>query len=84
MSASAHEHHDPKGRVEDARLITGRGKYAADWNVAGQLYAHFVRSDRAHAEIVSVNIEPARRHPGVMGVFTGSDAVRAGYTKAPP
>jgi len=83
MSASAHEHHDPKGRVEDARLITGRGKYAADWNVAGQLYAHFVRSDRAHAEIVSVNTEPARRHPGVVGVFTGSDAVRAGYTKAP-
>jgi len=83
MSASAHGHHDPKRRVEDARLITGCGKYAADWNLSGQLYAHFVRSDRAHAEIMSVNTDAARRHPGVKAVYTGSDAVHAGYTKAP-
>ena len=42
------------GRVEDLRLVTGAGKYASDWSLPGQLYAAFVRSDRAHAEIVSV------------------------------
>jgi len=83
MSANAHTDHGPKMRVEDARLITGGGRFAADWNLAGQLHAQFVRSERAHAEIVSVNVEAARRHPGVKGVFTGDDAVRAGYTKAP-
>ena len=75
-------HHDGR-RVEDFRLLTGAGKYASDWNVPGQLYGHFVRSDRAHAEIVSLDSAPALKYPGVKHVFTGEDAVRAGYTKAP-
>jgi carbon-monoxide dehydrogenase large subunit len=68
-------------RVEDLRLVTGAGKYAADWSLSGQLYASFVRADRAHAEIVSVNTAKAARHPGVRRVFTGADALAAGYTK---
>jgi len=76
----AHAHHF-SGRVEDRRLVTGTGKYAADWSLPGQLYACFVRSDRAHAEIVSVNVDKALKHPGVKRVYTGADALRAGYTK---
>lgn len=76
-------HHHPGNRVEDFRLITGMGKYAADWNAPGQLYGYFVRADRAHAQIVAVDVAPALAHPGVKHVFTGADAVRAGYTKAP-
>ena len=57
-----------KGRREDARLLTGQGKFTADWNLAGQLYGHFVRSDRAHAEIVSIKV-PA----GKAVIFTGKD-----------
>ena len=41
-----------KGRREDARLLTGQGRFTADVNLPEQLYAHFVRSDRAHARIV--------------------------------
>jgi carbon-monoxide dehydrogenase large subunit len=83
--AHAAQHHfpTPKMRVEDARLVTGSGKYAADWSLKGQLYGHFVRSDRAHAEIVAIDATAARRHPGVVGIFTGEDAVRAGYVNAP-
>jgi carbon-monoxide dehydrogenase large subunit len=81
MSAKAHDHHDPVGRVEDARLVTGAGTFAADWNVPGQLHGCFVRSDRAHAEIVAVDVERALKHPGVKAVVTGADAVRAGYVK---
>lgn len=78
--ASAHHHGN---RVEDFRLITGHGKYAADWNEAGQLYACFVRADRAHAEIISLDSKAALAFPGVKLILTGEDAVRAGYTKAP-
>jgi carbon-monoxide dehydrogenase large subunit len=74
-------HHDGR-RVEDQRLITGAGKYAADWNAPGQLYGYFVRSDHAHAAIVSVNTAKALAHPGVRQVYTGEDAVAAGYVRA--
>ncbi len=74
-------HHDGK-RVEDHRLITGAGTYAADWHVPGQLYGVFVRSDHAHAQIVSVNAARALTHPGVKAVYTGEDAVAAGYLRA--
>ena len=70
-------------RLEDVRLITGTGTYASDWNLPGQLYAHFVRSDRAHAEIAAIDVSEALKQPGVAGVYTGEDAVRAGYVKAP-
>ena len=80
MSAKAH-HHGPVGRVEDARLVTGAGTFAADWSLPGQLHGYFVRSDRAHADIVAVNAERASRHAGVKAVITGADAVRAGYVK---
>src|SRR5215213_11874741 len=68
-------------RLEDLRLIMGEGTYASDWNLAGQLHAAFVRSDRAHAKIVSIDTSDARKHPGVGGVYTGEDAVREGYVK---
>ena len=48
-----------KGRREDLRLVTGQGKYTSDWNLPGQLYGSFLRSDRAHAEIVSIDTGPA-------------------------
>ena len=76
-------HHHHGNRVEDFRLITGAGKYASDWNAAGQLYGYFLRSDRSHAEIAALNAAPALAHPGVRHVFTGDDAVAAGYVKPP-
>jgi carbon-monoxide dehydrogenase large subunit len=70
-------------RLEDTRLITGSGKYAADWSLKGQLHGYFLRADRAHAEIVAIDAGAALKHPGVVGIFTGEDAVRAGYVNAP-
>ena len=54
-------------------MLTGRGRYVADWNLPGQAHAHFLRSDRAHAEIVSIQKEEALRSKGVVAVFTGED-----------
>jgi carbon-monoxide dehydrogenase large subunit len=72
-----------KGRREDLRLVTGQGKYTSDWNLPGQLYGHFLRSDRAHAEIVSIDAAPARASAGVAAVFTGSDTAKAGFKSTP-
>ena len=72
-----------KGRREDLRLVTGQGKYTSDWNLPGQLYAHFLRSERAHAEIVSIDTEEAAKSPGVVAVFTGADTAKAGFKSTP-
>jgi carbon-monoxide dehydrogenase large subunit len=73
-----------RGRREDDRLLTGRGQYAADWSFPGELYAHFLRSDRAHAEIVSIRTAEAARHAGVVRIFTGEDVAKAGFKTPPP
>ena len=82
MENHAHPSHHVN-RVEDRRLITGHGKYAADWNAPNQHYAYFVRADRAHAEIIAIDVAAARAQPGVQLVLTGEDAVRAGHVNAP-
>src|SRR4051812_31502458 len=62
-----------KGRLEDDRMLTGRGKYVSDWNVPGQAYGYFLRSDRAHADIVALDAAAALALPGVLAVITGED-----------
>lgn len=72
-----------KGRREDLRLVTGQGKYTSDWNLPGQLYGYFLRSDRAHAELVSIDANAARSSPGVVAVLTGADTAKAGFKSTP-
>ncbi len=70
-------------RLEDPRLLTGQGTYAADWHLPGELHAAFLRSDRAHAQLLGVDVTRARALPGVRLILTGEDAVRAGFVRAP-
>jgi carbon-monoxide dehydrogenase large subunit len=60
-------------RREDARLLTGRGQYVDDIPDAGVLHAVVVRSTHAHARLRRVDLERARRHPGVVAAFASSD-----------
>jgi carbon-monoxide dehydrogenase large subunit len=60
-------------RREDPRFITGRGTYVDDVKLPGVTYAAFVRSPHAHARIRKIDTAAARKHPGVVAVFTGSD-----------
>src|SRR5207248_427033 len=69
------------GRREDPRLLKGEGRYSADWNFPGQLYGAFLRSDRAHAELRSINVQGARTASGVVALFTGADVQ---HFKTPP
>jgi len=70
-------------RREDTRLITGQGRYTADWNLPGQLHAAFLRADRAHADILRIDVRNALAAPGVVAVFTGEDARKAGFKSLP-
>jgi carbon-monoxide dehydrogenase large subunit len=75
--------HQFKGRREDARLLTGRGRYTSDHQFEGQAAACFLRADRAHASIVRIVIDTARRQPGVIDIVTGDDVIATGW-KGPP
>jgi aerobic carbon-monoxide dehydrogenase large subunit len=60
-------------RVEDGRILIGRGRYVDDVVLPGMTYAAFVRSPLAHARIVSVDVQAARELPGVIAVYTAAD-----------
>jgi carbon-monoxide dehydrogenase large subunit len=63
----------PMPRKEDARLITGKGRFTDDFSLDGQTYAVMVRSPYPHARIVAIDAAAAKAMPGVLGVFTGAD-----------
>ena len=63
----------PLPRKEDARLITGHGRFTDDFVLEGQAHAAMVRSPHPHARIVAIDAERAKTMPGVLGVFTGAD-----------
>lgn len=60
-------------RREDPRLITGTATYTDDIVIPGMCYAVIVRSPYAHARIKRIDVERARKHPGVVAAFTGKD-----------
>ena len=60
-------------RLEDERFVRGRGRYIADLAAPDVLHGLVVRSTHAHARIVAIHVDMARRMPGVLAVLTGSD-----------
>ncbi len=65
----------PMPRNEDARLVTGQGRFSDDFRLDGQAYAAMVRSPHPHARIRKIDTGPARAMRGVLGVFTGADCL---------
>jgi carbon-monoxide dehydrogenase large subunit len=65
-------------RREDARLLTGRGRYLADHDVPGLCHVAILRSTMAHADIGGIDTAEAGRLPGVLAVVTAADLVAAG------
>ncbi|MFC7340552.1 xanthine dehydrogenase family protein molybdopterin-binding subunit [Saccharopolyspora griseoalba] len=61
-------------RLEDDRLLAGRGRFVADLVLPGMVEAAFVRSEVPHALIRGVDSEAARSSPGVRAVFSGAEA----------
>ncbi len=70
-------------RLEDQRFVTGAGTFIDDVNLDGQAYAAVLRSSRAHARIVRIDVSRAQAAPGVLLVVTGRDWVAAGHGPIP-
>src|SRR3546814_5062248 len=63
-------------RTEDPKFPTVGGSYVADRRdplLDGALHVAYVRSMAAHGTITSIDVDEARRAPGVVAVFTGDD-----------
>jgi carbon-monoxide dehydrogenase large subunit len=55
------------------RLLQGRGLYVSDMDLPRMVHVVFVRSPHAHAKIVSIDTESAKKKPGVVAVVTGEE-----------
>ncbi|HXI08062.1 MAG: xanthine dehydrogenase family protein molybdopterin-binding subunit [Bradyrhizobium sp.] len=65
----------PVKRLEDQRLLTGKGAFIDDKPEDGALWLHVLRSPHAHARIVSIDTAEAVKMPGVAAIYTGADLV---------
>ena len=65
----------PLKRLEDQRLLTGKGQFIDDKPEDGALWLYVLRSPHAHAKIVSIDTKAAREMPGVEAIYTGADLV---------
>ena len=68
----------PIRRLEDVRLLTGKGRYQDDQTLHRQTWCVFVRSPHAHAQIRSIDTDAASRAAGVVAVLTGTDYANDG------
>ncbi len=70
-------------RKEDARFLTGAGRYVDDVTMPGMAHLVILRSPHAHARIISVDTQAAAAAPGVLAVLTGADWVADGLGGIP-
>ena len=61
--------HEGVARPELARMVRGRGRFLDDTKLPGMCHAAFVRSEYAHANIVSIDVSAAMEVPGAIGVI---------------
>jgi carbon-monoxide dehydrogenase large subunit len=73
----------PLRRLEDARLLTGQGRYTDDVRPEGALHVAFLRSPHAHARIAKIDVSAARAAAGVAAVYTGAEVAADGLGPVP-
>jgi aerobic carbon-monoxide dehydrogenase large subunit len=66
-------------RVEDPDLVRGRGTYVDNMMAPDALWLAFVRSPFAHARVLGVGVDDARKADGVVAVLTASDLELPAY-----
>jgi 2-furoyl-CoA dehydrogenase large subunit len=67
----------PVERLEDAALLTGRGRYADDLPVRPDtLHAAILRSPHPHADILAIDTAAALTLPGVAAIITRDDVTK--------
>ncbi len=73
----------PGRRLEDGRLLEGRGRFTDDTAPAGAFVARFLRAQHAHARIRAIETRAARALPGVALVATAAELDAAGLGPLP-
>ena len=63
----------PEHRPDAVDKVTGKARYAADYNLPGQLVGKVLRSPHAHARVRSIDTSAAEALPGVKAVVTRDD-----------
>ena len=73
-------------RIEDDRLLVGKGLFSDDRDLPGQAWMVVLRSPHAHARIVSIDAAEARKAPGVVAVYMAAElkADGVGHIPFPP
>ena len=61
----------PRPNLE--RLMQGRGLYVSDVELPRMAHVVFLRSPHAHAKIIAIDADAARRLPGVIAIVTGKE-----------
>ena len=70
-------------RLEDRRLVTGRGRFVDDLRFDHTARAFVLRSPHAHADIASIDLAAASTMPGVLTILTGADVLADGLGPIP-
>jgi len=60
-------------QVNAREKVTGTAVFVADMSLPQMLHAKVLRSPVPHARIAHIDVEPARRLPGVRAIITGAD-----------
>jgi aerobic carbon-monoxide dehydrogenase large subunit len=63
----------PVKRLEDPRILFGRGRYVADIKLHGMVHAAFLRSSHAYARVRKLDVSRCRADPRVLHVLTAAD-----------
>jgi len=71
----------PVTRMEDPKLLRGRGRYSDDIARPGALHAVMVRSRIAHGTLRGIDAAEARALPGVVAIYTAADLAAYGPIK---
>jgi len=64
---------EPVPRRDGIAKVTGTARFTVDVALPGLAHARILRSPYPHARIRSVDVEAARRHPGVIAVVSAED-----------
>ena len=70
-------------RIEDDRLLTGRGRYSDDRTLPNQAWMVLVRSPHAHAKLTSIDLSACRSAAGVVAAWSMQDLHADGVKHIP-
>src|SRR5436309_13976491 len=70
-------------RLEDDRLLVGKGRYSDDLEFAGLAWLVVVRSPHAHADISALDLSGCRSAPGVIAAWSMAELRADGVAHIP-